>query len=284
MRTLNDFAVFILSHGRPNNVVTVKTLKKANYTGDWYIVIDNEDDTEQEYRKNFKDKVIQFDKLAVSKTFDTADTQTDRRTVVYARNACFELAKQLGYKYFLELDDDYNKFSYRKEIDGSLTQRVDVKQADRMFGAMLDFLDVSGACSVAFAQGGDFIGGLGSKIYKEKLGRKAMNTFFCRTDKPFQFIGRINEDVNTYTRLGMTGNLFFTVAAVMINQMATQRNVGGMTEVYLDSGTFLKSFYTVMICPSAVKISVMVDKHLRIHHRINWEYCVPKIIDERYKK
>lgn len=84
------FAVFILSHGRPNNVITLNTLKKCGYTGDWYIVIDNEDDTAEEYYKNFgRERVIMFDKLAVAQTFDTADTFEDRRTIVYARNACF---------------------------------------------------------------------------------------------------------------------------------------------------------------------------------------------------
>ena len=38
------FAVFILSHGRANDIKTVDTLKKGNYTGKWYVVIDNGDD------------------------------------------------------------------------------------------------------------------------------------------------------------------------------------------------------------------------------------------------
>lgn len=54
MRTMNEkFAVFILSYGRPNNIITLNTLKKCGYTGEWYIVIDNEDDTADEYYKNF---------------------------------------------------------------------------------------------------------------------------------------------------------------------------------------------------------------------------------------
>ena len=57
-----------------------------------------------------------------------------------------------------------------------------------------------------------------------------------------------------------------------------------MTDVYLDSGTFLKSFYTVMIAPSCVKLSMMGDKHLRIHHNVNWECAVPKILNEKWKK
>ena len=40
----DSFAVFILTHGRADNVVTMKTLKKGGYTGRWYMIIDNEDE------------------------------------------------------------------------------------------------------------------------------------------------------------------------------------------------------------------------------------------------
>ena len=44
-----DFAVFILSHGRANDIKTVNMLQKYHYTGKWYVVIDDEDDQEQIY-------------------------------------------------------------------------------------------------------------------------------------------------------------------------------------------------------------------------------------------
>ena len=105
-------------------------------------------------------------KLAVSKTFDTADNFDDRRTVVYARNVCFDLAEKLGYEYFLELDDDYKSFEFRYPGDGKLKVK-EVKQLDRAFDAMLDFLDETGALTVAFAQGGDLIGGVNSGNYRK---------------------------------------------------------------------------------------------------------------------
>ena len=42
---MDNFAVFILSHGRPDHIKTLKALQKGHYTGKTYIVIDNEDDT-----------------------------------------------------------------------------------------------------------------------------------------------------------------------------------------------------------------------------------------------
>ena len=39
--------------------------------------------------------------------------------------------------------------------------------------------------------------------------------FFCKTDRPFKFVGRMNDDVNTYVSLGDKGNLFFTVVDIV---------------------------------------------------------------------
>ena len=281
---MNRFAVFILSHGRPNNVITLNTLKKCGYTGDWYIVIDNEDDTAEEYYKNFgRERVIMFDKLAVAQTFDTADTFEDRRTIVYARNACFDIAKQVGVKYFLELDDDYTGFMHRY-IDGDKLRSISTKNLDKIFDMMVKFMDDTGAITVAFAQGGDLIGGVSNKNFHKKVLRKAMNSFFCDVDKPFQFVGRVNEDVNTYTLLGQQGKLIMSTSEFMLNQKQTQSNAGGMTSTYLDNGTYVKSFYSVMYSPSCVRVATMGDKHMRLNHQVNWDTCTPKILNEKYKK
>ena len=278
-----NFAVFILSHGRANNIVTEKTLKKSNYTGDYYIICDNEDKELDEYKNKYGNKVLVFDKLKKSKEFDTMDNFDDRRTVVYARNASLDFAKQLGLKYYLEFDDDYTQIAlkYRKGEKLCSKQIYDV---DKLFDVMLDFLDQSNAYTIALAQGGDFIGGADNGNLDKGLGRKAMNSFFCRTDKNVQFFGRVNEDVNTYTMLGQRGELLFTIYKGVIEQETTQKNKGGMTEQYLDSGTYVKSFYSVIGSPSCVKIAVMNSSHPRIHHKVLWGNCCPKIINEKYKK
>lgn len=283
MKLRDDFCVFILTHGRPYNVKTLKTLEKCGYKGPLYIVIDNEDDTANEYYRNFGDKVVMFDKLAQSKKFDTADNFSDRRTIVYARNACFDIAKKLGYNYFLELDDDYNTFGYRYEEGGQLKHKSPT-DISIVFEAFLQFLDDTKADTVAFAQGGDFIGGVTGGMFNKGLSRKAMNSFFFRTDSRVRFLGRINEDVNTYCNLGSRGYLFLTYTKFYLNQETTQQAEGGMSDVYLASGTYLKSFYTVMFNPSSVMVRMMNTEHGRMHHSINWNNTVPKIINEKFKK
>ena len=75
----------------------------------------------------------------------------------------------------------------------------------------------------------------------------------------------------------------FTVTDILLTQLQTQSNVGGMTDLYLDGGTYLKSFYTVLFMPSAVTVQPMGTVHKRLHHKVDWEHCVPKILAEELK-
>ena len=109
-----DFAVFILTHGRPDNVKTINTLNRCGYTGKVFFIVDNEDKSVDQYIANFgSDKVIVFDKKAMADAIDEGNNFDERRTITHARNFCFEAAKQVGVKYFLELDDDYLTFDFR---------------------------------------------------------------------------------------------------------------------------------------------------------------------------
>ena len=281
----NDFVAFILTHGRPDRVYTVDALRKSGYTGKIVIVIDNEDKTADRYYEKFgKDNVYMFDKLKKSKEFDTIDRGTDRRAIVYARNACFDIAEELGYKYFLELDDDYTQFRQRFVKEDGQFGTWYLKDFDAVVDVMIEFLEVSNATSVAFAQTGDFIGGKESKVFRDRLARKAMNSFFCKTENRFDFIGRINEDVNTYVNLGSKGKLFFTVADMSLDQAKTQAHSGGMTELYSSTGTYTKTFFTIISNPSSVQVCTVGNRHPRIHHRIDWNSSVPKILSDSYKK
>jgi len=279
-----DFCIFILTHGRPDNILTLHTLKRMGCNYPIYFIIDNEDKTADQYIKNFgEDNVIMFNKLEISKTFDTGDNFNNRKCIIYARNACFKIAKDLGYTYFLQLDDDYREFKYR--INGDMQHPKDhftVKNnLDNIFDIFLDYYKSANFTSIAMSQGGDWFSG--EKAFGIPK-RKAMNSFFCSTERPFNFIGRINEDVNTYTCLQSKGNLFLTIPFMQLDQIQTQVNAGGMTETYLDGGTYLKSFYTIMYSPSCTVISMMGRSNLRLHHKIKWDCAVPKIINQDLKK
>ena len=279
-----EYVVFILSYGRADKVYTYKTLKKQGYTGEIYLICSDDDKNLNDYKNTFENVYV-FSKDDYVNTFDIADNFDDKRVVVYARNAVFDIAKELGYKYFIVLDDDYKTFRYTVDNNYNyLTKQRLCKDLDFQFNALLKYYKSIKAKTLCIAQDGDFIGGAGCSVFQKKLSRKAMNFFVCSTDRRFNFVGRINEDVNTYVHFGSKGDLFLTICELRLNQLQTQQNTGGLTEFYLDGGTYVKSFYTLIFNPSSVRVSLVGTIHPRLHHRINWNNTVPRIMDETFKK
>jgi len=115
-----------------------------------------------------------------------------------------------------------------------------------------------------------------------------MNSWFCDVNKPFKFVGHMNEDVSAYVLNGLQGHLFFTVMQMMLVQKPTQKTAGGMSDLYLSSGTYVKSFYSVMQSPSCVEIGQLKDPRnpsgCRIHHKINWHNACSKILRNKWRK
>lgn len=287
--TNSEICIFIISHGRHDNVVTLATLKKCKSKIPTFIVVDDLDQSKDEYIRIFGDMVVVFNKAEIAKLVDNGDNFNNLRTTTHARNACFDIAKSLGFQYFLVLDDDYTRFEFRINSKLGYEKRTPTVAAafDRIIDSYLKFFkSVPSAFSICLAQGGDFIGGRNSGFVKNgmQMKRKAMNSFFCSTNRPFHFISRLNEDVNTYLSLGSRGAMFATVPFVSVKQVTTQANKGGMTEAYIDGGTYVKSFYTVMYCPSFTRVTMMNTENSRLHYSVNWECAVPVILSEAHKK
>ena len=285
------FAVFILTHGRSGNVKTYDALRKWGYTGKIYLLVDDEDSEIAQYKAIYKNEVLVFPKQDAVKITDAGNNFGRKDSPVFARNWNFNVAKKLGLTHFLQLDDDYTAFRWSCNNDLEFLSKsptYETRKLDISIQATLDFLDVSGAFAVAWAQTGDFMGGPGSsgmQCIRGKIPmRKVMNSFFLRTDRPFCFLGTMNDDVSAYVSHGSRGMLFLTIPRMKILQGVTQAKAGGLTDLYQAFGTYVKSFHTVLYAPSCTKINTMGKTERRIHHRISWKQAVPLIISEKYRK
>ena len=284
MIDMQDFAVIVLCHCRPNDTTTPDTLRACGYTGNIILLLDDEDATIEQYRANYSDVTIEvYSKDEMMQWVDAMDNFGDKRCAVYARNACFDVAERLGYKYFCQMDDDYTTIPYRY-IENNKLYRNNFSNLDEVFKAYLEFMEINDNIgSVAFAEPGDFVGGVGSNLNRRTYLRKCMGSWICFVDRRLYFKGTMNDDVNTYSLNGSMGQLFYTFNFIMIDTPATQSVKGGMTEIYEGRGTYTKTFYTVLCCPSFVKVDMFGDRHYRIHHKFNWENALPKLISSRYK-
>lgn len=272
-----DYVVFILSYKRANNVKTYNTLKRQGYKGRIFIIVGDDDPQINDYKRLYGEQVLVFSKADYLHV-DTGDNKTALNTVLFARNACYDLAKQIGVRYFLQLDDDYIAFYY-KFIADDWYKAVRVLNLQGIFDACFTYLAETPTLKcLALAQAGDFVGG---KLVPQRFKRKAMNSFFCDTERRIHFISRMNDDVSTYVTGGSRGELYLTTYRASLTQEPTQSQEGGLTEMYLENGTYAKSFYTVMMHPSSVKIKIHGG---RLHHHVPSGTTYPRILSERYKR
>lgn len=282
---MGDFVALILTHGRAGKVKTDKTLRKCGYTGPIVYVIDDEDDQAEDYVARYGiENVAVFTK---SEYIERSDTRMQkglakRGVILYARNAAFDIAKSRGYTWFVELDDDYTSFEHRYASNGKLAVKQ-ITDLDTVFREMVAFVEKTGAV-FSLSQGGDMVGGINKHSgigAGEHFKRKAMNSFVFNVDDSMRFSGAVNEDVVTYLREGRLGRVVCMTYDATIVQTQTQRASGGMTDEYLDDGTFCKTMFAVVENPSCCSVNKMSG---RLHHKIEWRYAVPKIIREKYRK
>lgn len=293
---MNDsFVALILTHGRPERVHTLRSLKNSGYTGRWYMVLDDEDKTAGRYRELYgDDHVVTFSKSKVASWIDEGDNSGNRKAIVYARNACWEIARGLGATHFMQLDDDYTCFKIRgdrnnPETGNPVQARFGI--LDQLIEAMIDLLDSTPAHAVSMLQGGDYIGYSlrGQYNFRDSKIRKCMNSWLCRVDRPFKFSGRLNEDCSAYVTGGHRGRLFLSIPYTCVDQPQTQTAAGGMSDAYNESGTYVKSMMTVMQEPSCVQVCAMGDPRIenpnwRLHHRVSSSLAYAKIVPESCAK
>lgn len=283
----NDFAILLLTHGRAEHIVTIKALERAGYTGKLYIVIDDEDEQEPIYRQKYGDKVIRFCKKEIDAWTDRGDNRAeDKRAILWARNASFEIAKKLGLTYFMMLEDDQPWIATKSTNERrEFLHQVHIRHFEDFLNLGIRFLDATGAKTICFGQGGDLIGGLKGGVERAFVKYKAMNSFICRADNPIRFAGRFNEDVTWYCRGWLTGHEMYSIMPIIFGQIATQTNKGGMSEAYKGIGTYVKSLMSALYAPACVKVSILKGNHWdRVHHKVNWNHTKPCILRENWKK
>lgn len=274
-----DFACIVISHGRPE-CSTVKVLRECGYTGKIYIVVDDEDKTLPDYVERYGADVHVFHK---EEDFDTGDLGGSKACGVFARNQCLKVAEKNRLTYYLELDDDVHGFGYRFVQDGRL-RCVKCNHLDEVLEGMVQMMKESPITSLSFGLSSYYLGGAENSNVQEGMIRKTMTTFLMRADDLQYFHMRMNDDITTSLINGMRGKLYYTYMPVMVYVDPTQVQHGGMTDIYKKNGTYRKSFYSVMCCPSCVKVSAMGITEYRIHHEISWNNAVPKLLSERWCK
>lgn len=268
--------VLIISHKRPQ-CSTVKALKKAGYKGDWFIVADDMDDTD--YEGLYNEHVVRFSKMEYAKTVDTADNFGKMTTPVYARNACFDIAREKGYDCFALLDDDLTGFVYRY-VDGKKLASKKVRNITPIFDAYCKYVLDSGFACGGFVSAGRLIGGVNNPLIKKGgFYYNPTNAYIINTHaEQFGFIGTLWED-SIYCYLNnMTGRIAAAFMPIVITMTSpSSMEDGGNKDLYTASSAYVAECYGNMAIPSFFRWTDGCRGH-------RFSSNVPRIINERWRK
>ena len=277
--------ILIISHKRPD-CPTAAALKKNGYNGEWFIVADDEDDTE--YESAYPGHVIRFHKKQYVETIDTADNFGREHASVFARNACYDIAKQKDYDIFGLFDDDIYGFFYRY-MDGKKLAVKKVQNLTKVFELYCQYVLDSGFACGAFVSNGRLIGGASNDLVKNKFYFNPCSVFLINMQvEHSRFTSTIWEDTVYCLLNNIRGK---TVAAFMpitftyapqydFDKAEMKGELGGCAELYENLGAYIPQSYLKMIVPSMVKIRLGAKRGgCRISSN-----NIPAILSGRYRK
>ena len=247
---MNECAIFILSNGRPDKVKTYDYLK-ASFSGDVYILCDDQDETLPAYKDKFGSKVIVFDKDEWIKKSDPMDNFNSKKSVLYARNAVFEIADAMGYRYFAMADDDIKDLQFRYEQDGKLLAKP-VSNLDKVIGCIVQLMNTTAISYFSFGTDKNFIGGVQNRNFQKKVIDKVYNFIICKSGQQHSYKGIMNEDeIHNVISLS-TGVLLKSLTAIqIIMEPVGKGETGGNSETYKENGyySYTRNFYPIIACP-----------------------------------
>lgn len=280
---IKKFAIFILTHGRPHNQITVNTLQKLGYDGDLYLVVDDQDATFCEYVEEWgADRVIRFHKDYFIRNTDTGLRPPVPKFAVFARNAIEYIAKEMGYKTFMMLDDDITKFRIRLPEGDSLKSYQFNGQFNSIIENSVNYvLDCDIAClGLGFCN--LYIGGVGNFNKENPRQRLCAEAFIRNTAHPIAWRLNMVEDMITSIDAAMKGDVWFQFLPIQCEILMNEGAVdGGNSDVYRQLGMYRISFMPVIAYPSSN--SVRFGKKTWASTTTP-DKCIPKIISSRYRK
>lgn len=280
----NKLAYVILCWKRPDKLHTLKFLKDLEIEN-IYFAIDNADPEKEKYIKKAKEYKINY--FTFDKDINVSDQMYNNKLLsgaVCTRKIVENIMRDKGIKYFLVLDDDYTQI---ENIYGKRIKKETLEQLNKIYIEILEKIPFVYVMSLA--QSGECVGGKEDFYKKSKFKIKAMNYWFCCTDKPVDYAGIMNDDVNAGILLNKYGHFSIQYGGLIIQQ--AQQASGGMKDVYAqNSAMYQKAMFSIMLAPSFVKLNYLCNygkdglNSQRIYHNIQREYAYPYVVEVKSAK
>lgn len=279
---MNDFVIFICTHGRPDRQHTYDTLKRAGYTGKIVFVVDDEDDSVSELRKNFPDDIImRFCKQYILEKSPTVSQIPNRKTILYAKNACEEFAQAMKLDSFVIADDDITNFRYRYIENESVKSSDCISQFDKIIDIYNEFMLSNNLIAVGFGIAQYYFSGVDCMTENLWKWRVPYNFVFRNASKEILWQSDYGEDIVTAITYADKGEYMMCCPNVQQTIKPLGKMDDGMAEVYRSISSFKLAEYGFVYHPSAEPPKYYKD------HWMSWikrDNAFPKLISSNYKK
>ncbi len=272
MKTLNDridYAVFIISHGRPNEQKTYNFLNSKNVPN-LFIVCDDVDSSLEEYKKNYGEKVLVFHKQKYMDELDAFYNDPTPSRCTYARNASTDFGVSMGYRFFAILDDDMSSVRIRTE---EMERSVD--DIDGAFQAVFRFIRDAGLYMYMGAISSSFFGG-----FKHELLYSGGCAFFCDATKRVTWLSQYYEDMVTPNAYNRVGKIICSTRHLHFNFITDGSNSGGI-DYEGQRQRYNFSLGSLIGSPAELKIIYRGPTDLVTQRPKNTH---PMILDEKWRK
>ena len=281
----NDFAIFILTHGRPNKQFTLRTFLNCGYTGMWYLVLDDTDDTIQQYIDIYgSEHIIVFDKnyYINSDRFDNGDNSLHAKSGIYARRAIEDIVKDFNLHHFIMADDDIINLSVRYPYDGVL-KRYPITNIDEILEAHIQLLHTVGIASIGFGNTTHYFSGC--KIFESTDRLLPYHIFLRNADIDINWVSWICDDDVTEYLSSSVGNVWLVSLFVMydVEQVGNVNAVGGMVETYKNVDPYILSFSGFKYFPNQIMLKYSSHKKKIVFSKRK-DCCFPQLISSKFRK
>lgn len=289
MSTSYKYAVFILSHLSPDNCKTLDTLLKCNYSGKYYIVVDDEDKYLPQYKSKYKEHLVIFNKAYYMLNSDTGLKPGDNvGCALYARNAVEDIASYLGLDAFLVMDDDVLNFKFRIiNHEEQTLKTAAINSIDAVFNNYIETIINSNITCGFFGTQNFYMGGYKLIVNGYMIERRVgSNVFIRNASKPCKWSMSMFEDFSTCILYGSRGDIFITlpqvecVMAPQFTQLKNKNKTDGNVELYTKLSDFKRGLFPLTALPSCCTAKMYRGKFIPYMDR-NTAY--PKIISNKFR-
>lgn len=278
---MSKFAVFIITHGRPNNQYTYQTLRNCGYTGDIYFVVDSMDRTVIELE--YKHPGVPTYTFLKSRYMEDSEKILDgvSSSALFARNACEDFAQSLGIDVFAVFDDDITGLRYRWLEDGKIRSLCVQSGLDEVFKLYASFILEHDIMTTSFAHVMFYVGGANNLAERISNLRDTYQIHIRNAKHPVDWLSVINEDIITEIDSSKKGNIWWSLPFVVYDAQAMNDNGGGNKEYYETISATTRALLATVVCPNCCSVGY---SHGKIRILQNRKASYPMIISGRYKK